>query len=114
VFWRDPGSAAYLQVDRTEWTGPPYEAWQQWESEVIAKGTLEHYTRIDLRRVAGTSYGAADIEFTWTGSRGRLMHGVDRHVLIDGRRYAVFVAIPAGQWQPSQARVAGFLDTFRP
>ena len=42
------------------------------------------------------------------------MHGVDRHVLIDGRRYAVFVAIPAGQWQPSQARVAGFLDTFRP
>jgi hypothetical protein len=114
VFWRDPASAAYLQVDRTPWTGSPYEAWEQWEGEVLAKGTLEHYRRIDLRRVAGTSYEAADIEFTWTGRGGRLMHGVDRRVLVNGRRYAVFIAIPADQWQTSQARVTGFLDSFRP
>jgi hypothetical protein len=114
VFWRDPASAAYLQVDRTPWTGSPYEAWEQWEDEVLAKGTLEHYRRIDLRRVADTSYEAADIEFTWTGRDGRLMHGVDRRVLVNGRRYAVFIAIPADQWQTSQARVTGFLDSFRP
>ena len=114
VFWRDPTSAAYLQVDRTPWSGPPYEAWEQWESEVLAKGTLEHYTRVDLRRVVGTSYEAADIEFTWTGRGGRLMHGVDRHVLVNGRRYAVFIAIPADRWQTSQARVTGLLDSFQP
>jgi hypothetical protein len=114
VFWRDPASAAYLQVDRTPWAGRPDEAWERWESEVLAKGTLEHYTRVDLRRVAGTSYEAADIEFTWTGRGGRLMHGVDRRVLVNGRRYAVFIAIPADQWQTSQARVTGFLNGFRP
>ncbi len=114
VFWHDPASAAYLQVDRTPWAGRPYEAWERWESEVLAKGTLEHYSRVDLRRVAGTSYQAADIEFSWTGRGGRLMHGVDRRVLVNGRRYAVFIAIPADQWQTSRARVTGFLASFRP
>jgi hypothetical protein len=114
VFWYDSGSPAYLQVDRTEWSGPPYEAWEQWESEVLAKGTLKNYSRIDLRRVANTPYEAADIEFTWIGRGGRLMHGVDRHVLANGRRYAVFVAIPASQWATAQEQVTGFLDSFRP
>lgn len=114
VFWRDPNSDAYLQVDRTEWTGPPYEAWEQWESEVRANGSLKNYARIDLRRVTGTPYEAADIEFTWYGRAGLPMHGVDRHVLVDGRRYAVFVAVPASQWDAAQPQVNGFLDTFRP
>jgi hypothetical protein len=114
VFWRDPNSPAYLQVDRTEWTGAPYAAWEQWESEVLTNGSLRNYRRIDLRNVADTPYAAADIEFTWNGQGGRLMHGVDRRVIANGRRYAIFVAIPAGQWSASQERVNGFLTTFRP
>jgi hypothetical protein len=113
VFWRDPNSAAYLQVDRTPWTGPPVEAWQQWESEVLDKGTLDDYHRIDLRQVNDTYYQAADIEFTWAGQGDRLMHGVDRHAIAGGR-YAVFVAVPADQWDASRQTVTGFLDTFRP
>ncbi|HEY7488096.1 MAG TPA: serine/threonine-protein kinase [Streptosporangiaceae bacterium] len=114
VFWRDPNSAAYVQVDRTEWTGAPYEAWQQWEGEVLAKNALENYSRVDLRNVDGAPYEAADIEFTWFGKSGRPMHGVDRRVIANGQRYAVFVAIPADQWSASQDQVNGFLDSFRP
>jgi tRNA A-37 threonylcarbamoyl transferase component Bud32 len=114
VFWRDSGSAAYLQVDRTEWTGAPYEAWEQWEAEVLAKGSLTNYQRIGLRTVDGASYEAADIEFTWDGKGGLPMHGIDRRVIADGQRYAVFVAIPADRWSTSQERINGFLDTFRP
>jgi serine/threonine protein kinase len=114
VFWRDPGSAAYLQVDRTEWTGAPYDAWEQWEAEVLAKGSLPNYSRVDLRAVDDASYEAADIEFTWDGQSGQAMHGVDRRVIAGGQRYAVFVAIPADQWGSSQELVDGFLDSFRP
>jgi hypothetical protein len=114
VFWRDPGSAAYLQVDRRSWTGRPYKAWVQWEREVLAKRTLADYQRIDIRQVTDTPYEAADIEFTWSGRGGIRMHGVDRRVIAGGRRYAVFVALPAAQWDTSQERVNGFLDTFSP
>jgi serine/threonine protein kinase len=114
VFWRDPRSAAYLQIDTTPWTGRPYEAWQTWEGEVMAKGTLKNYHRVDLRTVTGTPYEAADIEFTWNGAGGARMHGVDRRVLVGGRRYAIFVAVPADRWNTSQDQVNGFLDTFSP
>jgi serine/threonine protein kinase len=114
VFWRDPNSAAYLQVDRTEWTGAPYQAWEQWEAEVLAQGGLENYSRVDLRYVDGTPYEAADIEFTWDGMSGRPMHGVDRRIIAGGRRFAVFVAIPTARWSSSQDLVGGFLTTFRP
>ncbi|GAA2084010.1 serine/threonine-protein kinase [Actinomadura alba] len=115
VFWRDPGSAAYLQVDRTPWTGRPYEAWKQWEREVLANRALDGYRRVGLRHVTGTPYEAADIEFTWNGRAGIPMHGVDRRVIAaDGGRYAVFVALPAADWNTSQERVNGFLETFTP
>jgi tRNA A-37 threonylcarbamoyl transferase component Bud32 len=114
VFWRDPSSAAYLQVDRTEWTGAPYQAWEQWEGEVLAKGSLKNYSRVDLRNVDDASYEAADIEFTWDGLSGQPMHGVDRRAIAGGQRFAVFVAIPTARWSASQDLVTGFLTTFRP
>lgn len=114
VFWRDPRSAAYLQVDRTPWNGGPFEAWQGWEAEVLAKNALKNYQRVGLRRVDGLPYEAADIEFTWDGKGGVRMRGVDRRIIAGGRRYAVFVAVPAAQWDTSRQQVNGFLDTFVP
>ena len=102
-------------MDRTPWTGEPYAAWQQWKSEVLAKGILTNYTRIDLHSAEDAGYPAADIEFTWDGRSNQRMHGVDRHAIaLDGGRYAVFVAIPAGDWDTSQDQVNAFLDTFQP
>jgi eukaryotic-like serine/threonine-protein kinase len=114
VFWRDPASVAYVQVDRTQWPGEPYLAWQQWEKQVMAERTLRNYDRLALRRVAGTPYAAADIEFTWDGGGGIRMHGVDRRIISAGQRYAVFVAIPEAQWNSSRQIVTGFLGGFAP
>ncbi|MBA9007807.1 serine/threonine-protein kinase [Thermomonospora cellulosilytica] len=114
VFWRDPGSGAYVQVDRTPWSGDPLAHWRQWESEVIAQGGLRDYRRIGLSRAAGVPYDAADLEFTWTNAEGVPMHGLDRGVMADGRPYAVFVAIPQSDWDANAERVNNILDTFRP
>jgi hypothetical protein len=114
VFWRDPNSNAYVQVDRTPWSGDPLSHWEQWEQEVINKGALKDYNRIDLRTPSGVPYEAADIEFTWTGKSGVPMHGIDRGVIAAGRPFAVFVAIPADQWADSRTRVNNILGSFRP
>lgn len=114
VFWRDPDSPAYVQVDRTPWSGDPLAHWRRWESEVIAKGGLRGYRRISLTRSTGVPYDAADLEFTWTNAEGVLMHGLDRGVKAGGRPYAVFVAIPQSDWDANLERVNNILDTFRP
>lgn len=114
VFWRDPGSAGYIQVDRTGWSGDPSAHWRQWESEVKAKNVLPRFSRVDLRVPSGVPYSAADLEFTWFGREGVSMHGIDRGVQAGGRPFAVFVAIPADQWDESQERVNNVLGSFRP
>jgi serine/threonine protein kinase len=114
VFWRDPGSAAYLQADRTDWTGEPYPAWQKWEVDVRVNQSLKNYRRLDLRRAIGTPYDAADIEFTWDGKDGIRMRGVDRRIIVAGRRYTIFVAIPETRWSTSQGLVTGFFGAFVP
>ncbi len=55
--WTDPASSAYIQVDRTGWTGDPYDHWFAWEREAIADGKLKGFHRVgDITRteVAGT------------------------------------------------------------
>ncbi|TNY36961.1 serine/threonine-protein kinase [Thermomonospora catenispora] len=114
VFWRDPDSEAYVQVDRTPWSGDPLSHWEWWESEVLAKGSLRDYRRVSLSRVTGLPYDAADLEFTWTNAGGTPMRGLDRGVKVDGRPYAVFIAIPQSDWDANVERVNNILDTFRP
>ncbi|HEX2313768.1 MAG TPA: hypothetical protein VHJ17_08550, partial [Thermomonospora sp.] len=114
VFWNDPASSAYVQVDQTPWTGDPYAHWEQWESEVVARGALKGYRRVGLRRTGGVGYRSADLEFTWVGRDGVPMHGVDRGVMAGGRPFAVFVAIPQDRWDDSREKVNNILDTFRP
>ncbi|SEF93328.1 Serine/threonine protein kinase [Thermomonospora echinospora] len=114
VFWRSPDSSAYVQVDRTQWSGDPLSHWEQWESEVVAAGKMRDYRRIGLGRPTGVPYDAADLEFTWTNADGVPMHGIDRGVVVDGRPYAVFIAIPQEQWDGNREKVNNVLDTFRP
>ncbi|WP_187437756.1 serine/threonine-protein kinase [Actinomadura decatromicini] len=114
VVWTDPATSAYVQVDRTPWTGDPYEHWVTWEREAIADGKLKGFQRvapITSTSVAGRP--AADIEFTWSRSGG-LTRARDRGVMADGRAYAVIVAVPASQWNENETLVKNVLDTFRP
>ncbi|MFD0855345.1 PsbP-related protein, partial [Actinomadura adrarensis] len=109
VFWHDPVSEAYVQVDRTGWTGDPEQHWIGWEREVIAKNALPDYRRVSLTRTSVDGVPAADLEFTWTGK-----HGIDRGIVVDGRSYAVFVAVPESRWNQYRVTVNNVIDSFRP
>ncbi|WP_207943617.1 serine/threonine-protein kinase [Actinomadura sp. KC345] len=112
VIWTDPASSAYIQVDQTPWSGDPYEHWLEWEQQAIADGQLKNFNRISLTRTSVGGVPAADIEFTW--SRDGVTRARDRGVIVNGRPYAVVVAVPASQWNANEALVKNVLDTFRP
>ncbi|WP_433474339.1 protein kinase domain-containing protein [Spirillospora sp. CA-142024] len=113
VVWTDPASSAYVQVDRTVWSGDPYEHWVTWEQEAIADGKLQNFQRIgEITRTTVAGQPAADIEFTW--SRSGVTRARDRGVIINGQPYAVVVAVPASQWNEHETLVKNVLDTFRP
>ncbi|WP_207401105.1 serine/threonine-protein kinase [Actinomadura roseirufa] len=112
VVWIDPATSAYVQVDRTPWQGDPYDHWIQWEREALADGKLQNFQKISLERSAVGSLPAADIQFTW--SRGGGTRAVDRGVIVNGRAYAVVVAVPAARWAEYAGLVKNVLDTFRP
>jgi hypothetical protein len=113
TFWTDPATGAYVQVDRTAWEGDPYQHWQEWERNVIARNVLPGYRRVDLVSTdvdaGGTVHRAADIEFTWNGK-----HGIDRGVRAGGRTYAVFVAVPASRWNEYRSIMNNVIESFRP
>lgn len=112
--WTDPVSSAYVQVDQTIWTGDPYDHWVVWEREAIADGKLKDFRRVgEITRTTVAGRPAADIEFTWTRGTG-LTRARDRGVIIDGRPFAVVVAVPASQWNEREPLVKNVLDTFRP
>jgi hypothetical protein len=113
VIWNDPAGTAYVQVDRTPWSGDPYEHWLTWEREAIADGNLRNFSRVSITRTRVAGVPAADIEFTWTRDSG-LTRARDRGLIAGGRSYAVVVAVPASQWNENEALVNNVLDTFRP
>ncbi|MFB4306162.1 serine/threonine-protein kinase [Actinomadura sp. GTD37] len=114
VIWTDPTSSAYVQVDQTTWSGDPYDHWVAWEREAIADGKLKGFQRVgEITRTQVAGRPAADIEFTWNRTAGAT-RARDRGVLVDGRPYAVVVAIPESQWNGREPLVKNVLDTFRP
>ncbi|GAA4092059.1 serine/threonine-protein kinase [Actinomadura miaoliensis] len=112
VFWRDSATGAYIQIDRTPWSGEPMAHWRQWEREVVARNSLPGYRRLDLRSTSVDGHPAADLEFTFNMRGG--VRAVDRGVKAGGRSYAVFVAVPVSRWNQYQETVNNVLDTFRP
>ncbi|MFA1548474.1 serine/threonine-protein kinase [Actinomadura chokoriensis] len=114
VIWTDPASSAYVQVDQTIWSGDPYEHWVTWEREAIRDGKLANFQRAgEITRTMVAGRPAADIEFTWTRGAG-LTRARDRGVIVNGRPYAIVVAVPASQWNAREPLVKNVLDTFRP
>ncbi|MFI0353908.1 serine/threonine-protein kinase [Actinomadura sp. 9N407] len=109
TFWRDPRTGAYVQVDRTGWTGDPYQHWTQWAREVQAKNSLAGFRRLNQRRTWVGARPAADIEFTWSRFRA-----IDRGVIAGGRSFAVLVVVPTPRWNEYQPTVNNVLDAFQP
>ncbi|MEV5824254.1 serine/threonine-protein kinase [Spirillospora sp. NPDC052242] len=113
IVWTDPASGGYVQVDPTPWHGDPYRHWEVWEQQAIADGNLRAYERVSLTRSTVAGHPAADIEFTWIRA-GETTRARDRGVIIDGRSYAIVVALPASRWNANTTLVNNVLDTFRP
>ncbi|MFD0692079.1 serine/threonine-protein kinase [Actinomadura fibrosa] len=111
--WNDPASSAYIQVDRTPWSGNPYDHWVTWKEEARADGNLKDFDPLTITRTSVGTVPAADIEFTWTRQDGAT-RARDRGVILNGRPYAVMVAMPSSGWSGNQALVDNVLNTFGP
>lgn len=106
-------SGAYIQVDRTQWSGDPYEHWEWFEKQVTSEdGGLVDYRRVALKAIFVNGIGAADLEFTWRNPELGPMHGIDRCLNVDGQAYAVFFATPARYWATYERHRRTMLDTF--
>ncbi|MVZ98840.1 protein kinase [Actinomadura sp. LD22] len=114
VVWTDPVTHAYVQVDKTQWTGDPFQHWVTWKDQAIADGLLPNFQQVgEVRQSSVGVHRAADIEFTWSRSVGTT-HALDRGVIVNGQAYAVVVALPSSQWGAKEHLVQNVLGTFSP
>ena len=85
VVWSDPVTKAYVQVDKTQWTGDPVQHWATWKDQAIADGLLKNFQQVgEIKQSSVRGVPAADIEFTWSRLGGT--HAVDRGVMSEKRR----------------------------
>ncbi|MFF0518614.1 serine/threonine-protein kinase [Actinomadura nitritigenes] len=113
VVWSDPVTKAYVQVDKTPWTGDPFQHWVTWKDQAIADGFLKNFQQVgEIKQSSVNGVPAADIEFTWSRLGGT--HAVDRGVIVNGQAYAVVVALPSSQWSEKAHLVKNVLSTFSP
>ncbi|HEU5029896.1 MAG TPA: protein kinase [Spirillospora sp.] len=114
VVWTDPVTHAYVQVDKTQWTGDPFDHWATWKDQAIADGLLKDFQQVgEIQQSSVAGRRAADIEFTWSRSVGTT-HALDRGVIVNGQAYAVVVALPSSQWGAKEHLVKNVLSTFLP
>jgi hypothetical protein len=114
VVWSNPVTKAYIQVDKTPWTGDPFQHWATWKQQAIRDGLLKDFEQVgEIRQSSVAGLPAADIEFTWSRSVGTT-HALDRGVIANGQAYAVVVALPSSQWSGNAPLVKNVLGTFRP
>ncbi len=113
VFFRRPSGRAYLQVAQT--TTPEADVLKDWQDQARgAPGRFPDYELVRLRRVEYKGWDAADWEFTWRASGGRL-HVIDRNIRVNDRRaYALYWSVPQEEWGDRQKDFRTIADSFRP
>jgi tRNA A-37 threonylcarbamoyl transferase component Bud32 len=98
VFWLDPKTDAYLQVDATPWGNEtdPSAHWRTWLTQVPAGGHLKGFKQLtQIQQVVGEPYQAAELQFTYLLRPGAVLHAFDRGVLTDDeRQFAILFAYP--------------------
>ncbi|WP_051457858.1 serine/threonine-protein kinase [Microbispora sp. ATCC PTA-5024] len=115
VRFHAPTGRDYLQVDVTPWTDEdPVAALATVEKTSTGKGYLPGYERIrlDSRRYLGVP--AADWEFTYRPSYGRV-RVVDRAFkLPDGRCFTLYWQVADARWTSGLSYFQRFTSTFQP
>ncbi|MEU9885684.1 protein kinase [Sphaerisporangium sp. NPDC051011] len=115
VWFRAPGSGSYLLIDLTRWAdADPLAALRTVERQSLAEGRLPGYGLVSLRSLTYKGRPAADWEFIWRMDSG-VAHVLDRAFTSgDGRHFAMYLHIPAAQWQAQSAYFDAFARSFRP
>ncbi|MEV6983231.1 protein kinase [Sphaerisporangium sp. NPDC051017] len=115
VWFRAPGSGSYLLIDLTRWAdADPLAALRTVERQSLAEGRLPGYGLVSLRSLTYKGRPAADWEFIWRMDSG-VAHVLDRaFTSADGRHFAMYLHIPAAQWQAQSAYFDAFARSFRP
>lgn len=107
VFWNDPKSRAYVQLDRIPWTGTPRQAFLDWEKVT----PLPNYMKVALIDTSVDGLDAAVLEMQFDGQAAR-MHAKDMRVrTTDGT--AVLVAFPEDDWSAMKKTADSILASFQ-
>ncbi|RNL85851.1 serine/threonine-protein kinase [Halostreptopolyspora alba] len=115
VFFHNP-SGGYLQVDQTDTPGGnAKEDWEQQEG-AISSG-FDGYQRAEIVALdepyVDDYVSAADWEFTFDGSEGR-MHAVNRAFHTEDKGYALFLVSPEGDWEENRELLDEMTESFEP
>lgn len=114
LYVEDPRSSRILIVDQTDTPkSDPLADWR--EQEAARRGGLSGYSRIRLESVDyPQARKAADWEFTYNGSGGRV-HVINRNILANSEHaYALYWSTPDSRWKSSRGIFDVFAATFRP
>lgn len=113
VYFKDPDSGAFLQVDTT--TTPADDVLADWKSkEPYAESRFGDYTRISLKRVEyKNGWDTADWEYTWVTSSGTKLHVINRNIRVsDHRAYALVWSVPQSDWKARKPDFVTVTDSF--
>jgi hypothetical protein len=114
VYFREPGGGRVLGIDQTDNPKPdPLKDWQQQEAYRVARGDWPDYHRIRLVRVDYFDK-AADWEFTYAGSNGRI-HVLNRNfVTAPDKAYAIYWSTPDAVWRDNLDELELITSSFQP
>ena len=114
VYFRDPRDGRLLGVDQSpnpKWD--PVADWTAQESYRVRRGDWRAYQRI---RIAKVDYflAAADWEYTYAGSRGRL-HVINRGFVASAHQaHAIYWSTPESTWAANLQYFELITRTFQP
>jgi hypothetical protein len=108
VFWKDPNTRAYVQLDRIPWTGTPRQAFLDWEK---ANPPLPNYARVSLKDTFVGKLDASVLEMEFDGEATR-MRAKDMRVRTTAG-LALLVAFPEADWAAKEKTVNNILKSFR-
>ncbi|MEW9528033.1 protein kinase [Microbispora sp. NPDC049125] len=115
VRFHGPGTRDYLQVDLTPWEDDdPVSALTVVEAASTGKGFLPGYERLRLEATRYQEVPAADWEFTFVPSYGKV-RVLDRAFRMpDGRHFTIYWQVADARWTSRLPYLDSFMTTFQP
>ena len=112
VYFREPGGSRLLIIDQTDQPQPdPVADWQQ--QERARRDGYRDYQRVAIEPV-DYFRKAADWEFTYAGSSGRLHVRIRGTITSSQQAYGIYWSTSDSRWQDDLSYWQTFTRTFRP